>query len=144
MRAPRTTAARRPRSVTLVTVGIAAAGLGAALTACGSGSQTSSPATSAPQATSTASAAPSAAPGKPARLCGTARGPEGPLDVNVLQGSKPVECTEVMPIATAFGPKIASAKPATIDGWKCGMGKVPGMLGTCTKDGREFGLFIKQ
>ncbi|SIR96169.1 hypothetical protein [Williamsia sterculiae] len=70
--------------------------------------------------------------------CGTANGPEGALRVVVLSGTS--GCDVVMPVATEFGPKIALAKPATINGWECGPSETEGVLARCTKGDDAFGF----
>ncbi|WP_159103232.1 hypothetical protein [Tsukamurella sp. 1534] len=124
----------------VTTVAVAALG-GLLLAGCGGGSESSSGAESG-AATSTATAAESSAAQEVTRgqMCGQTRGPDGALYVHVV-GSAKVDCGEAMKVANAFGPMIASAKPATVEGWNCHFTDTPGMLARCDSAPKSIGFF---
>ncbi|WP_059037136.1 hypothetical protein [Gordonia desulfuricans] len=126
------------------------------LAACGS-EQESSSAESAPSASAPVGAGPSGSapvvagprPASPTRsvsdtvaasreVCGTTPGPDGALRVIILEGS--TSCTDAKALAEAYGPKIATGAPQTVDGWDCEPSSQAGFLSTCTKDGATVGF----
>ncbi|MET9326294.1 hypothetical protein [Tsukamurella sp. NPDC003166] len=125
------------RIATPVTAVAAATACGLFLAGCGSSSDSSTaPAPSgAPSATTTAAAAETRA-----EMCGQTRGPDGALYVHAL-GTAKVDCAEAMRVATAFGPKIATGQPVTVEGWNCTFPTTPGMLARCDNGGRAIGFF---
>ncbi len=110
---------------------------GLLLAGCGNSSEpASAPAPSgAPSAAATSSAAETRA-----EMCGQTRGPDGALYVHAL-GTAKVDCAEAMRVATAFGPKIALARPVTVEGWNCTFPTTPGMLARCDSGDKAIGFF---
>ncbi|MFM9376892.1 hypothetical protein [Gordonia sp. VNK21] len=73
--------------------------------------------------------------------CGTARGPEGPLHVQVVDGS--VDCTTVKKIADKYGPLMYKGGEQDIDGWTCAPSTAgEGELSRCTKGDDVFALAL--
>lgn len=72
------------------------------------------------------------------QVCGTTRGPDGPLRVVVRGGD--VGCDEATRLAEQYGPQIATGQPQTVDGWSCAPSQVEGVLAACTRDGNEIGF----
>ncbi|GAB2638257.1 hypothetical protein GCM10027169_02740 [Gordonia jinhuaensis] len=75
------------------------------------------------------------------RRCGEAGGPEGALRVVIVEGT--ATCAQVMPVARAFGPRIALARNETVDGWQCGPSETVGVLANCSRGDDTFG-FVSQ
>lgn len=125
------------RFATPVTAVATASLCGLLLAGCGGSSDTTSaPVPSgAPSATTTAAAAETRA-----EMCGQTRGPDGALYVHAL-GTAKIDCAEAMRVATAFGPKIATGQPVTVEGWNCTFPTTPGMLARCDNGDRAIGFF---
>ncbi|WP_246208110.1 hypothetical protein [Tsukamurella spumae] len=121
------------RFATPVTAVAAVTACGLVLAGCGSSSDSST--APAPSATTTVAAAETRA-----EMCGQTRGPDGALYVHAL-GTVKVDCAEAMRVATAFGPKIATGQPVTVEGWNCTFPTTPGMLARCDDGDRAIGFF---
>jgi hypothetical protein len=65
--------------------------------------------------------------------CETVNGPDGALQVVIFTGSN-VDCPAVMPVAKAYGPKIATGAPQQVSGWDCGPSQTRGVLSDAQKD----------
>lgn len=72
------------------------------------------------------------------KTCGQVGGPDGALTVVITSGS--VSCQDASKLADAYGPKIATGQPQTVDGWQCAPSQTPGTLASCSKDGSEIGF----
>ncbi|KXP10408.1 hypothetical protein [Tsukamurella pseudospumae] len=120
------------RFTTPVTAVAAVTACGLVLAGCGSSSDSST--APAPSATTAAAAE------TRAEMCGQTRGPDGALYVHAL-GTVKVDCAEAMRVATAFGPKIATGQPVTVEGWNCTFPTTPGMLARCDDGDRAIGFF---
>lgn len=71
-------------------------------------------------------------PGVDGARCDTVNGPDGALQVIILEGSS-IDCAVAMPIAEDYAPMIATGKPQQVQGWDCGPSQTRGVLSSCTK-----------
>lgn len=72
--------------------------------------------------------------------CGRIGGPDGSLQVSVLDGD--IDCTEAMDLARQYGPLIATGEDQSVGGWDCGPSSDPGVMATCESGDRTIGFVI--
>ncbi|GAA3037264.1 hypothetical protein GCM10010528_17370 [Gordonia defluvii] len=75
-------------------------------------------------------------PDVPGTKCGATRGPDGALELVVLQGK--VDCGTAKKVAHEYGPMIASGQKQTVDGWTCGPSTAENILAACAKGDDAF------
>ncbi|MFW0786153.1 hypothetical protein AAFP35_16720 [Gordonia sp. CPCC 206044] len=143
-----------PRSLHRILLAVVVGFLGVALAACGGEQETTSSSAATQTSATTVSENPSASvvggpkPVSPTTSvadehaahtqCGRAKGPDGSLQIVILDGD--LNCDTAEQIASEYSPKISTGAPQTVAGWECGPSQTPGILASCSKGDQEFGL----
>ncbi len=73
-----------------------------------------------------------------AESCGAAKGPDGALQIRLVEGD--VTCETAKAIAKEYSPLIATGQPQKVNDWECGPSTVTGELARCTFDSKAFAL----
>ncbi|WOC12016.1 hypothetical protein [Gordonia sp. MP11Mi] len=68
--------------------------------------------------------------------CGSAKGPDGALQIQIVEGD--LSCETATAIAKEYSPLIATGQPQDVNGWNCGPSTTAGELARCTKDSQSF------
>lgn len=82
---------------------------------------------------------PETAPAEALRSCGQTAGPDGALQVHVMEGD--ISCDDVADVLDGYDARMrTTGADHDVDGWTCGPARVEGELFRCAKDGTIIAL----